>query len=88
MTLASGFVPDDFDATSWDNLEPVTNELLERDLNCSSCLESLISNSSELAEHISETGALLYIAMTCDTESEEKKRVFPRIHEQCQTEVI
>ena len=74
--MASGFVPDDFDATSWDNLEPVTNELLERDLNCSSCLESLISNSSELAEHISETGALLYIAMTCDTESEEKKGSF------------
>ena len=76
MTLVSGFVPDDFDATSWDNLEPITNELLERDLNCSSCLESLISNSSELAEHISETGALLYIAMTCDTESEEKKGSF------------
>ncbi len=76
MTLGSGFVPDDFEAASWDNLEPITNELLERDLNCSSCLESLISDSSELAEHISETGALLYIGMTCDTESEEKKGAF------------
>jgi oligoendopeptidase F len=76
MTLGSGFVPDDFEATSWNNLEPITNELLERDLNCSSCLESLISDSSELAEHISEAGALLYIGMTCDTENEEKKGAF------------
>jgi len=74
--MGSGFVPDDFDATSWENLEPFTNDLLERELNCSSCLESLISDSSELAEHISETGALLYIGMTCDTESEEKKGAF------------
>ena len=74
--MSSGFVPDNFDATIWENIEPLTNDLIERELSCSSCIEGLISDSSELAEHISETGALLYIGMTCDTESEEKRNAF------------
>jgi len=74
--MENGFVPDDFDATIWENIEPLADDLMERELNCSSCIEGLISDSSELAEHISETGALLYIGMTCDTESEEKRESF------------
>ena len=71
-----GYVPDDLDATDWDSLEPLVSELLERELSCSSCLEGLIADASELAEHVSEAGALLYIGMTCDTESEEKRDSF------------
>ena len=74
--MAGGFVPDFFDATIWENIKPLADDLMERELNCSSCIEGLISDSSELAEHISETGALLYIGMTCDTESEEKRESF------------
>ncbi len=70
------FVPDDFDASSWGNIEPYVNDLINRELTCSSCLEKLISDTSNLAEHISETGALLYIGMTCDTEDENKKNEF------------
>ena len=70
------FIPDDFDASKWENIEPYVNDLLERKLSCSDCLEDLISDSSNLAEHISETGALLYINMTCDTEDEEKRNEF------------
>jgi len=74
--MGGSFVPDDFDATKWENIEPLSNDLLERKLSCADCLESLISDSSELSEHVSEAGALLYIGMTCDTESEEKKESF------------
>ena len=74
--MVSSFVPDDLDATKWESLEPYVSELLERTLSCSSCIESLIRDSSILAEHISEAGALLYIGMTCDTESEEKRESF------------
>lgn len=74
--MGNDFVPDDLDASKWENLEPLTRDLLERELSCSGCLENLISDSSKLAEHVSETGALLYIGMTCDTESEEKKGSF------------
>ncbi|MDC3309918.1 M3 family oligoendopeptidase [Candidatus Poseidoniales archaeon] len=70
------FIPDEFDASKWENIEPYVNDLLERKLSSSDCLESLISDSSNLAEHISETGALLYINMTCDTEDEMKKNSF------------
>jgi oligoendopeptidase F len=70
------FIPDEFDASKWENIEPYVNDLLERKLSSSDCLESLISDSSNLAEHISETGALLYINMTCDTEDERKKNSF------------
>ena len=74
--MARGYVPEDLDAKDWDSLEPIVNELQHRDLSCSNCLEGLIADASELSEHISEAGALLYIAMTCDTESEEKKGEF------------
>ena len=74
--MSREYVPDDLDATNWESLEPLVIELQDRKLSCSGCLENLIGDSSELAEHISETGALLYIAMTCDTESEEKKDAF------------
>ena len=70
------YVPDDFEPSIWANIEPYVNDLLKRELSCSSCLETLISDSSNLAEHISETGALLYIAMTCDTENKENKSAF------------
>ena len=74
--MGNDFVPDDLDASNWENLEPLTRDLLDRKLSCSGCLENLISDSSKLAEHVSETGALLYIGMTCDTESEDKKGSF------------
>ena len=38
-SMARGFIPEEFDPTKWENLEPVTEELLQRDLNCSSCIE-------------------------------------------------
>ncbi len=45
-------------------------------MNCENCIESLIADASELAEHISEAGALLYIEMTCNTEDINKKNAF------------
>ena len=67
---------EDFDATSLDSLEPVFNELLSRDVKSVGDLESFFSDISDMAEHISEAGARLYIAMTCDTENELKQTNF------------
>jgi len=74
--MTGQFVPDNLDAALWENIEPFANNLLERELNCSNCLEGLIRDASQLAEHISEAGALLYIGMTCNTESEDKRGAF------------
>ena len=70
------FVDDDFDPSVWDEINPYVDELLNRKISCSKCIEGIIRDASELSEHISEKGALLYIGMTCDTESEEKRSSF------------
>ena len=74
--MDSGFITEELDATIWENIEPYASDLLQRELSCSGCLESLIADASELSEHVSEAGALLYIEMTCDTEDEDKKVAF------------
>jgi len=74
--LGSEFITEDFDAAQWENIEPYAHDLLNRELNCSGCLETLIKDCSTLAEHISEAGTLLSIAMTCDTESEAKRQAY------------
>lgn len=70
------YVNDGFDPGSWKEIETYTEELLNRKISCSKCIEGIIRDASELSEHISEKGALLYIGMTCDTENEEKKSSF------------
>ena len=70
--MTSSFVTEDFDASKWENIEHYANDLLTRELTCSGCLERLIKDSSTLAEHVSEAGTLLSIAMTCDTENSSK----------------
>ena len=72
----SSFVDDGFNPGDWDEIKPYVNELLNRKISCSKCIEGIIRDASELSEHISEKGALLYIAMTCDTESNEKRSSF------------
>ena len=74
--MGSGFITEDFDATQWENIEPYAHDLLNRELSCSGCLETLIKDCSTLSEHISEAGTLLSIAMTCDTESEAKRQAY------------
>ena len=74
--MGSGFITEDFDATQWENIEPYAHDILNRELSCSGCLETLIKDCSTLAEHISEAGTLLSIAMTCDTESEAKRQAY------------
>ena len=74
--MSSGFITEDFDAAQWENIEPYADDLLNRELNCSGCLETLIKDGSTLAEHVSEAGTLLSIAMTCDTESEVKRHAY------------
>ncbi len=73
---SGSFVRSDFDAGIWEEIKPYTEDLLNRRMTCSGCLEKAIRDASELSEHISEKGALLYIAMTCDTESEDKRKSF------------
>ena len=69
-----GFVPNELDATSWKELEPLYEDLASRSLDDVNQLEMMIRDESELREWVSEAGARLYVSMTWSTDDEEKKR--------------
>jgi oligoendopeptidase F len=73
---ATDFVPADLDAGKWENLAPLYQALLERELKCSGCLEQLLLDRSELDAAAREAHANLYINMTCHTDDEQIKQAY------------
>lgn len=55
----------------WENLEPVFQELLEREINAVGQLEQWLRDRSELEAALEEDFAWRYIRMTCDTSDEK-----------------
>ncbi len=78
------FVPKDLDGSSWESIEPFMNDLRDRKLSCSNCLESFIADRSSLSEVISEARARLYIDMTCHTDDEEIQKSWMQFVENVQ----
>jgi oligoendopeptidase F len=72
----SDFVPADLDASRWENLKPLYQALLERELKCAGCLEQLLLDRSDLDAAARETHVNLYIEMTCHTDSEQAKAAY------------
>jgi len=70
------FVPADLDAGRWENLAPLYQALLERELKDSGCLEQLLLDRSELDAAAREAHANLYINMTCHTDDEQIKQAY------------
>ena len=71
-----GFVPNGLNATSWEQLEPLYENLATRSLHDVNQLEMMIQDESELREWVSEAGSRLYVSMTCSTDDEEKKSAY------------
>lgn len=74
--VATDFAPAGLDAKSWDVLEPLYQALLDRELTCARCLETLMLDRSELDAAVRETHANLYIAMTCHTDDDDAKQAY------------
>lgn len=74
--ITSDFVPASLDASKWENLKPLYQALLDRDLHCKNCLERLLLDRSELDAAAREAHANLYISMTCDTTDEAVKKAY------------
>ncbi|MCC6909040.1 MAG: M3 family oligoendopeptidase [Phycisphaerales bacterium] len=74
--IDTSFVPAHIDCGDWSQIEPLTRDLLERPLDTAEQLERWLLDRSELESAISEAQANRYIAMTCDTESESKRKAF------------
>jgi oligoendopeptidase F len=69
-------VPRDLDAASWESLEPVFRELIERRLETPADFARWMIDRSELDSACSETQANLYIAMTCSTEDAGAQKAY------------
>jgi len=70
------FVPAEIDGTKWENIEPLMNSLLSREISSKAELEQWLLDRSDLEAAIGESGANTYIDMTCDTESEAKQGAY------------
>ncbi len=55
----------------WENLEPIFNELLARDIQSADELENWLKDRSEIEAALEEDFAWRYIKMTCDTTDEK-----------------
>lgn len=65
------FLGEDFKVTTWDNLKPWLDKLMERDLNSIDALKKWFRDRSEVEAVVSEDLAWRYIKMTCFTDNKE-----------------
>lgn len=65
-----GFLPEDFDLTSWEVVKPLYEDLSNRKFESGEDLKQWFLDKSELESYLSENMAWRYINMTCDTSDE------------------
>ncbi len=70
------FVPEQIDLGDWTQLEPLFQNLTDREISSSQELEQWLEHVSELAACLSEERALRYIGMTCHTDDAEKEKAY------------
>ena len=64
----------ELDATNWEQLEPVYDDFLEREIKSANELEDWLLELGLFEAYVGETGSMLYVKMTCDTEDKEIKQ--------------
>ena len=64
------------DATKWPEIEPHYQQFLDRQIDSAESLESWLLELGRFSAYVGETGAMLYVNMTCDTENEEIKQAY------------
>ena len=69
------FIPQDL-KIAWQNLSPIFNELLKREINSVAELEKWLQDKSELEAALEEDFAWRYIKMSCDTANENLVKDF------------
>jgi len=64
------------DATKWPEIKPQFHELLDREIDSAEALEAWLMELGRFSAYVGETGSMLYVNMTCDTENEEIKQAY------------
>lgn len=67
---AAAFLPEAFDGSVWESIEPVARALLDRPVDSPRGFERWLLDRSEFDAACGESRASLYIAMTCRTDDE------------------
>ena len=75
------------DATKWSEIEPHYQDFLNRDIDSAETLETWLLELGQFGAYVGETGAMLYVEMTCDTENEEIKQAYLDFVENVQPEL-
>jgi oligoendopeptidase F len=70
------YLTPEFDIKTWDNLQPLYTELLERKIASSAELEQWMLDVNELEAAVSENLAWRYIKQSCDTENKELNKSY------------
>ncbi len=78
---------DGLDARNWDEIKPIYQEFLDREIDSPEALESWLIELGRFEAYVSETGSMLYVNMTCDTEDEKIKQAYLDFVEQVQPEL-
>lgn len=68
---ARKFLPEDFQVSTWENLKPFFEKLLERSISNEGELKQWLHDRSEVESVVSEDLGWRYIRMTCYTDKEE-----------------
>jgi oligoendopeptidase F len=74
--LKRTFLPQDFEITNWEALEPYFQLLVEMPINNKTDLEQWLKNMSELEAVVSEDACWRQIKMTCDTTDKALEEAF------------
>ena len=75
------------DATKWSNIEPYYQDFLKQEIDSAETLEAWLLELGKFGAYVGETGAILYVEMTCDTENEEIKQAYLDFVENVQPEL-
>ncbi len=78
------FIGENFELTAWDNVKPLIEELVSREINNAQGLEKWFEDRSELESFLSEDMAWRYINMSRDTASEARQKDYQFFVEQIQ----
>jgi len=80
------YIPQDLDI-KWDNLSPIFDELLNRELSTLEALEQWLKDKSELEAALEEDFAWRYIKMSCDTNNESLVQAFQHFAEEIEPKI-
>ena len=75
------------DATKWSNIEPYYQDFLNQEIDSAETLEAWLLELGKFGAYVGETGAMLYVEMTCDTENDEIKQAYLDFVENVQPEL-